>query len=63
MVAITKCDKASARPEEARQQLLAQGVQLEAAGGTVQARGRQICPRTWAESGLGSALKSAKICA
>ena len=38
MVAITKCDKPSARPAEARQQLLREGVPLEEAGGTVQAR-------------------------
>lgn len=37
VVAVTKCDKEAARPEEVRRQLVAEGLELEEAGGSVQA--------------------------
>ena len=35
VVAITKCDAPNAEPQRVRQQLLAEGLELEEAGGTV----------------------------
>lgn len=47
VVAITKCDLPNARPDHVEQQLLAEGLELESAGGTVQS------VRVAAPSGVG----------
>ena len=39
VVALTKCDMPGADPQAARQQLLAEGLELEEAGGSVQVGG------------------------
>ena len=38
VVALTKCDKPGANPEKAKQELMARGLELEEAGGSVQVR-------------------------
>ena len=56
MVAITKCDLPGADPKRVRQQLLAEGLQLEEAGGDVQVPLLSAC----ADSGFTAA--HASIC-
>ena len=45
VVALTKCDLPGADPPRVRKQLLAEGLQLEEAGGDVQVLASPACPR------------------